>query len=361
MPIAPVHVIAEAGVNHNGKLELAMELIDVAAQAGADSVKFQTFRADALASESAPKANYQIRETGSEQSQQEMLKSLELDEAAHRKLLAHCNHRGVQFLSSPFDHESLRFLAQGLGLGTIKLGSGELTNGPLILAAANLASHLIISTGMATIGEVEDALAVVAYADANPGQVPNSLQAVKDALAGGQAMAGLRDRVTLLHCTTEYPAPPESTNLHAMTTLSRAFGLPVGYSDHTFGSAITLAAVALGATTIEKHFTLDRGMDGPDHAASLEPSELTDLVNDIRRITAAAGSGVKQPAACELSNRIVARKTMVASTSVPKGAQFEATSIAIKRHGAGLSPMHYWDVLGRHANRDYAVNDVIVD
>lgn len=352
-----VQVIAEAGVNHNGDLKMALELIDVAAEAGADVVKFQTFKSDALASTTAPKAGYQLRQTGEAQSQQEMLRALELDEAAHRRLVAHCAKRGITFLSSPFDHSSLDFLVNELGLKTIKLGSGELTNGPLLLAASQAADHLILSTGMATLGEVEDALAVVAFGLMFPSRTPESLQSVRDAFAQPAAIAALHGRVSILHCTTEYPAPIEAINLRAMDTLASAFGLPVGYSDHTDGVAVSLAAVARGATMIEKHFTLNRALPGPDHAASLEPDALKALVKQIRQVSDCLGTGIKQPAPCEMGNRRVARKTLVSTEPVAPGETFSASKIAVKRHGVGVSPMHFWDVVGRTARRHYALDE----
>lgn len=342
-------IIAEAGVNHNGSLDRALALVDAAADAGADIVKFQTFRADALAASSAPKAAYQKRETGAGETQLDMLRRLELDEAAHHALLDRCRARGIRFLSTPFDLGSLDLLLR-LDVPILKMGSGELTNAPLLLASARTQRPLILSTGMAGLAEVERALGVVAFGYLTPDAAPTRA-AFAATLSLPEAWDVLRQRVSLLHCTTEYPTPYDQVNLRALDTLAAAFGLPVGYSDHTQGLEISLAAVARGATIIEKHFTLDRTLPGPDHKASLEPEELKALAAGIRAIEAALGDGIKTPRACELPNVAVARKSLVAARPIAAGEPYTADTVSIKRPGTGRSPFDYWDVLGQQAPR----------
>ncbi len=348
----PTVIIAEAGVNHNGSLEMAIELVDAAAAAGADYVKFQTFRAAQLANASAPKAQYQQRTTDVAESQLEMLSRLELDEQAHETLLQRCKDKGISFLSSPFDHDSLALLTDRFSLPVIKLGSGELTNAPLLLDLARRNVSLILSTGMATLAEVEQALGVLAFGYSGSAAAPGQ-EAFQQALLVPEAWDQLREKVTLLHCTTEYPAAIEDTNLNVMETLRNAFGLRVGYSDHTEGNAISLAAVAMGACVIEKHFTLDRSLPGPDHAASVEPSELNALVRDIRRVEQAIGNGVKMPGKAEVANRAVARKSLFAARDIKSGETLQAEDICVMRPGTGLAPVLYWDMLGQPAARDY--------
>lgn len=352
-------VIAEAGVNHNGDPDLALRLIDAAAAAGADVVKFQTFRSGLLTSRFAAKADYQKRTTGEAQSQLEMLRKLELDREAHEALIAHCNQIGIAFLSSPFDLESLALLAQTFDMPMLKLGSGELTNAPLLLAAAQTGKSLVLSTGMATLSDVEDALAVLAFGYTTGSGIPPTRQGFRDAFESDAGQKMLRGKITLLHCTTEYPTPFGDVNLRAMDTLRKAFGVPVGYSDHTDGIAVSLAAVARGATIIEKHFTLDRTLPGPDHKASLEPVEFTALVKGIRAIEVALGDGIKRAAASEMSNRQVARKSLIAARPIAAGELLTADNLAVKRPGGGISPMLYWDVLGRPAARDFDEDEQI--
>jgi N-acetylneuraminate synthase len=347
----PTFIIAEAGVNHNGSVDLALQLVDAAAAAGADAVKFQTFRAEHLAVRSAPKAEYQKRETGSGQSQLEMLKALELSAEAHTHLMQRCAERGIEFMSSPFDEGSLALLVT-LGVRRLKLGSGELTNAPLLLAAARSGLPVIISTGMATMDDVEAALGVLAYGMSGSMATP-SRQAFKDAWATGETADRARQRTTVLHCTTEYPAPTDQSNVRAMVTMASQFGVNCGFSDHTVGDEAALAAVALGAVVIEKHFTLDRTMSGPNHKASLEPEGLARLVKGIRAVEAARGDGVKIPMAAERANTPIARKSLVAAKPIAKGERITAGHIAIKRPGTGRSPFDYWDVLGSVAARDY--------
>ncbi len=352
-----VLVIAEAGVNHNGSLERALEMVEVAAAAGADYVKFQTFQAAAIVSADAPKADYQARLTGTQESQLEMLRQLELSRDDHLVLQARCREHGIRFLSTPFDLSSLHLLCNELALDTIKLPSGELTNAPLLMAAARSGCQLIVSTGMAYLEEVEAALAVLAFGLIEKTRVPaqqDELFAAYRSEAGRQA---LREKVVLLHCTTEYPAPYESINLRAMDTLHSAFGLPVGLSDHSAGIAIPIAAAARGACVIEKHFTLDRRLPGPDHQASLEPAELKAAVAGIRAAELALGDGNKQPATVEQSNRLIARKSLVAARAIKAGEILSADVIAIKRPGNGISPMCYWNVLGQLSDRDYCPDE----
>jgi N-acetylneuraminate synthase len=356
---ARVLVIAEAGVNHDGSLERARALVDAAHAAGADIVKFQTFRADRIATRRVGKAAYQQRTTAAAESQHAMLKRLELDEAAHAELVAHCRARGIEFLSTPFDLPSVELLTGRHGLGRLKLSSGDLTNGPLLLAAARSGAAIILSTGMSTLGEVEAALGVLAFGMTAPSQQAPGEAAFAEAYRSNAGQQALRARVTLLHCTSEYPAPPASVNLRAMATLEAAFGLATGYSDHTLGSAVAIAAVARGAAVIEKHFTLDRTLPGPDHKASLEPGELAELVAAIRTVEAALGSPLKAPAAAEAGTRAVARKCLVAARPLARGEAFTAETIDCKRAEGGVSAMRYWEALGRIAGRDYAADEPI--
>lgn len=328
----PCFIIAEAGVNHNGDPELARQLIDVAKTAGADAVKFQLFRADRLASAAAPKAGYQVRTTGGGESQLEMLRRLELPLEAHRALWDYCRARGMLFLSSPFDEDSADWL-DALGVAAFKIPSGELTNLPFLAHVARKGKSLIVSTGMATLAEVEAAVRTI------------------DA-------AGNRD-VVLLHCVSNYPANPAEANLRAMQTMAEAFGLPVGYSDHTPGIEVALAAVALGACVIEKHFTLDRTLPGPDHRVSLEPQELVALVRGIRTVEAALGHGRKEPAPSEADTAAVARKSLVAAKDIAKGSTVTADSIAIKRPGTGLPPAVLDHLLGRTAIREIPADTLL--
>lgn len=327
-------IIAEAGVNHNGDINLAMQLIDAAAQAGADIVKFQTFSADRQVTRTADKAEYQKRETGSAESQYEMLRRLELTESMHYQLLSHCDERKIEFLSTGFDIESINFLAS-LNQKYFKIPSGEITNLPYLRHIGGLNKQVILSTGMATLGEVEQAI--------------NALEE-----AGTS-----RNQIAILHCTTEYPTPMSEVNLRAMLTLQKAFHVPVGYSDHTKGIEISVAAVAMGATVIEKHFTLDRNLPGPDHRASLEPYELRQMISAVRNIENAMGDGIKRPTASEKKNRLVARKSIVACRPISKGETFTAENLTVKRPGTGISPMEWDEVLGKNASRSFAVDELI--
>jgi N,N'-diacetyllegionaminate synthase len=327
-------IIAEAGVNHNGDLSLARKLIEAAAAAGADKVKFQTFSADRLVTASADKAPYQARATGNDESQHAMLRRLELSREMHTELISHCKSCGIEFFSTGFDPESVDLLVQ-LGATCFKIPSGEITNLPYLRRVGRYGMPVILSTGMSSLGEIEAALGVL------------------------EQSGTPRTQITVLHCTTEYPAPMAEVNLRAMLTIRDAFGVAVGYSDHTTGIEIALAAVAMGASVIEKHFTLDRALPGPDHKASLEPAELTAMVRGIRNIELALGSGVKRPSESETKNKSVARKSLVAAHAIRAGEAFTETNLAVKRPGSGVSPMCWDQVLGRKARRDFAVDELI--
>ena len=331
-----VLVIAEAGVNHNGDIDMAKRLVDAAAEAGADLVKFQTFTAEKIASRAAKKASYQARnEVGSEaDSQLEMLKRLELSEADHAVLIEHCAARDIGFFSTGFDLDSLDFL-NGLGFAQFKVPSGEITNLPYLRRIAGFGKDIILSTGMASMGDIEAAIEAM------------------------EAAGLVRERITVLHCTTEYPAPFDEVNLHAMNTIGRAFGVRVGYSDHTPGIEASLAAAALGARVIEKHFTLDRRLPGPDHAASLEPDELSALVRGIRRIEMALGRPEKRRTPSEAANVAVARKSIVAARPIAAGETFSDANLTAKRPGTGMSPMRWDEVIGRAAPRDFVPDEEI--
>ncbi len=351
-----VFVIAEAGVNHNGSLERARALVRAAAEAGADAVKFQTFKAEKVAAATAPKAAYQKEATGAGESQLDMIRKLELPDEAFRTLAADCRAAGIEFMSTPFDLGSLDFLVRETGLARLKIPSGEITNGPFLLAAARVGLPLIVSTGMATMEEIEDALGVLAFGLSGTNEPPGR---ATFAQAYAQGRETLTRRVTLLHCTTEYPAPFGEVHLRAMEAMRRHFGVPIGYSDHTPGIAVPVAAAALGAVTIEKHFTMDRTLPGPDHAASLEPGELKDMVRAIRSVEAALGEAIKAPQPSERANMAVARRSLVAARPIRKGERMAPVMLDAKRPGTGISPMRYWELLGTTATRDYAPDEPI--
>ncbi|MBP3193948.1 N-acetylneuraminate synthase [Natronogracilivirga saccharolytica] len=329
-----IKIIAEAGVNHNGSMKLAEELIDAAAEAGADFVKFQSFRADGLVSKNAPKADYQNRTTDVTESQYDMIRRLELQVQDHERLISHCRSRGIGFLSSPFDHDSIDLLDR-LGLDIFKVPSGDVTNLPYLRKLGALKKQVILSTGMADMKEVGDALQVL--------------------VSGGTP----KSNITVLHCNTEYPTPFEDVNLRAMQAIKRTYDVNIGYSDHTTGIEIPLAAAALGATVIEKHFTLDRNMEGPDHKASLEPDELQQMVAGIWNVEKALGSETKKPSPSEAANIPVVRKSIVAATDIAKGDEFTEGNLAVKRPGSGLSPMLWDEVLGRKAEKDFMKDELI--
>ncbi len=357
-----ITVIAEAGVNHNGDIERALALVDAAAEAGADVVKFQTFEPTALATANAPQADYQIRNDGGSQnppgSQLAMLQDLALSHRDHHRLLARCGERGIEFLSSPFDAGSARFLIDDLALPRLKLGSGELSNAPLLLQIARSGRSLILSTGMAEPEDIRQALGVLAFGYLNEDVAPSTaaFASAFDRMAGYQA---LERRVTLLHCTTEYPAPFEDINLRAMDSLRQTFGLAVGFSDHSPGIAMPIAAAARGACVIEKHVTLDRNLPGPDHRASLEPDELRAMVEGIRQVEQALGDGKKRIADSEHKNRNVARKSLVAARAIRTGELFSEHNLTSKRPGDGLAPIHYWALLGQPAQQNYVADEAI--
>lgn len=329
-----VFIIAEAGVNHNGSVDIAKKMIDVAAAAGVDAVKFQTFKAEKVISRYAPKAEYQKATTGEADSQMEMVKALELDYNQHVDLLNYCREKGIPFLSTPFDLESIDLL-NSLGLETFKIPSGEITNLPYLRKVGKLQKSIILSTGMAEMEEIEDALTVL--------------------VGAGTA----KEKITVLHCNTEYPTPYEDVNLLAMHSIKKAFGVNVGYSDHTLGIEVPIAAVALGATVIEKHFTLDKTMSGPDHKASLEPDALIAMVRAIRNIEKALGDGVKKPSASEIKNKPIARKSIVAAKAIKCGETFNKENITAKRPGIGISPMNWDRVVGKKAIRNFKEDELI--
>ena len=327
-------IIAEAGVNHNGDLELAKQIVKAAANAGADLVKFQTFTAERLAIDSAPKADYQNQTTDQKQSQFAMLRQLELTAEMHEQLIVYCSKQGIGFFSTGFDLQSVDYLAS-LGADRFKIPSGEITNLPYLRHVGAFGKPLILSTGMATLGEIEAALDACEIAGTP------------------------RSRITVLHCNTEYPTPMQDVNLRAMCSIRDAFGVAVGYSDHTLGIEVPIAAVALGATVIEKHLTLDRNLAGPDHKASLEPDEFAAMVRAIRNIEQAMGDGIKRPSPSEAKNKPIARKSLVAARSIKAGERFTPENLTAKRPGTGVSPMRWDTAMGRTATRDYGADEMI--
>ena len=329
-----VFIIAEAGVNHNGDIHIAMKLIDAAVSAGADAVKFQTFKTENVVSQTAPKAQYQ-KETGeSNESQFDMLKKLELDIDAHKTLLSYCQNKGIKFLSTPFDLKSIDLL-ESLGLDIYKIPSGEITNLPYLRRIGSLSKKVIMSTGMSTMNEIKDALSILLKAGT------------------------IKENITILHANTMYPTPMQDVNLRAMLTIQKYFDIPVGYSDHTLGIEVDIAAVAMGATVIEKHFTLDKTLDGPDHKASLNPVELKDMVIAIRNIEKAMGDGKKVVSSSEKANKDIARKSITAIQNINKGDIFTEENITVKRPGNGISPMKWDEVIGSIAKKNYLFDDLI--
>ncbi|MCF6211289.1 MAG: N-acetylneuraminate synthase [Gammaproteobacteria bacterium] len=356
----PVTIIAEAGINHDGDIERALALVDTAAEASADVVKFQTFRPTALASRHAPRASYQVRNdtTRQDDSQLAMLQRLALSDDEHFRLHEHCRARGIEFLSSPFDADSACFLIEDMALPRLKLGSGELTNAPLLLQIARSGRPLILSTGMAEPDEIRQALGVLAFGYLDEQASPSPATFAK-AFEHTSGRAILKGKVTLLHCTSEYPVPFTDVNLRAMDHLRDAFGLPVGFSDHTSGIHISIAAAARGACVIEKHFTLNSNLPGPDHRASLEPFELRAMVEGIRQVEQALGDGRKRVADSERKNRAIARKSLVATRPIRAGEAFSENNLTAKRPGDGLAPVHYWSLLGHLARHGYAADEAI--
>lgn len=329
-----VFIIAEAGVNHNGSIEIAKRLIDVASESGADAVKFQTFKAETLVSKDAQKAEYQKSTTDADESQFEMIKKLELDVSAHVELIDYCKCKNILFLSTPFDQDSVEML-NNMGLEIFKIPSGEITNLPYLRSIGGLRKKIIISTGMANIGEIEDALDVL--------------------VSAGTA----KENITVLHANTMYPTPMEDVNLRAMVTIGMTFDVAYGYSDHTLGIEVDTAAVAMGATVIEKHFTLDKDMEGPDHRASLEPDELISMVSAIRNIETALGSSVKKPSASEKPNINIARKSIFAKQEIKIGDVFTEKNLVVKRPGEGLNPMRWDEVIGTIAQKNYDIDEML--
>jgi len=330
-----VFIIAEAGVNHNGSIDLARKLIDVASESGADAVKFQTFKAVNLVSKNAKKAEYQKKNMNDEDdSQFNMLKKLELDLYTHKELISYCKVKNIMFLSTPFDHDSINLL-NDLGLEIFKIPSGEITNLPYLRHIGKLGKKVILSTGMADIGEVEDALDILTEAGTK------------------------KENITVLHANTMYPTPMEDVNLKAMVTIGNTFDIAYGYSDHTLGIEVDIAAVAMGASCIEKHFTLDKTMEGPDHKASLEPDELKAMVKSMRNIELALGSSIKKPSKSETPNINIARKSIVAQSAIKKGDMLSEDNLTIKRPGDGISPMRWDEVVGSIATQDYSADELI--
>lgn len=353
-----VYIIAEAGVNHNGSLEMAMDLVDAAAGAGADAVKFQTFSARKLVSRIALKADYQIASTGGAENQLQMLEKLELDPGAHRTIAGRCKTRGIEFLSTAFDEDSLDFLVSDLAMSRIKVPSGEITNAPYLLHAARKGKPILLSTGMSDLADIRTALGVLAFGLSQSGVPPRGTKLAEFAETE-YGRAALMRSVSLLHCTSEYPAPLGSVNLRAMDTLSREFGLPVGYSDHTVGITVPIAAAARGAVILEKHLTLDRSLPGPDHLASLQPDEFRAMVNAVREVGESLGTPEKSPTDTEVLNRVAARRSLVATERISRGQRFSSTNMGAKRPGSGLSPTLYWEMLETASEHDYQEDDLL--
>lgn len=353
-----VFVIAEAGVNHNGDIATALEMIDVAAVAGADAVKFQTFRAESIATSTVGRAEYQSRNLGIDGSQATMLRALELPDDAYASLTARAREAGVEFMSTAFDQVSLDFLVDMVGIRRIKIPSGELTNIPFLVMCAQRRLPMLVSTGMANMNEVRLALDGIAFGLLHESQ-PRSLDDIRGCSAGPAGQHVLAESVVLLHCTSDYPTAPKDANLRAMLSLRSEFSVEVGYSDHTLGIEMSVAATALGASAVEKHFTLSRNMTGPDHAASLEPGELTELVRAIRTVSMGLGSGRKEPTVGECRVAPLVRKVLVASRPIAVGQVIGPDDVATKRAGEGLAPHRYWDLLGTRARRNYDTDDVL--
>ena len=353
-------VIAEAGVNHNGNFELAKELVSAAAECGADAIKFQTFNADRLVTACVEKTRYQKKSSKPTESQKEMLKKLELPLESFKEIQALCLEKNIKFLSTAFDQGSLNLIANTLNVDTLKVASGEITNFPLLLAHARTKKKLIVSTGMCNLSEIQAALKVISYGlIAEKNDIPSHPDSFLKTYLSSESKDKLRQHVTLLHCTTEYPAPLDEINLHAITTIKNAFGLPVGYSDHSEGITVSLAAVAKGASIIEKHFTLDQNFEGPDHKASLNPDDFTRLVKEIRYVERALGSHEKVATSSELANSALIRKSVVAARSIAEGELFSEANLTTKRPGTGTQPKFFWSLLGKTAKKKYNEDEPI--
>ncbi len=352
------YIIAEAGVNHNGSESLAMDMVTIAKEMGADAIKFQLFKAGSLVTTSAEQAQYQKKTSEQQKTQYQMLKELELPNDSFKKLQAHALKEEIDFIITPFDLESLQFIVQDLALQVVKIGSGDVTNGPLLLAAARSQKEIILSTGMCTLSDIEKALKVITFGYLAKEEFPTA-QSLEDYYLSSSAQSILEEKVTLLHCTSEYPAPVEEVNLKAMDTIFAAFGLPVGLSDHTQGIGIAIAAVAREAIMIEKHFTLDNEMVGPDHRASLNPVEFRAMISGIRQVEKALGDGRKCPTLSETKNADVVRRSLVANQNIASGETFTEGNIGIKRPSNGISPMAYWDFLGKKANKNFTKDEML--
>lgn len=349
-------VIAEAGVNHNGSVEIAKKLIDEAKIAQVDAIKFQSFTGKNIIRKGTQKADYQKEQTGNNEDQLAMVSKLELSEESHLEIFNYAKERGIEVISTPFDLESVDLLEK-LQVNRYKIPSGEITNPLLLYKVASTGKPVILSTGMATIGEIENALAILAYGLG--GKKEPSLQKCLEFYGTKEAQSLLRDNVTVLHCTTQYPAPIDEVNLNVIGSLQKAFNLNIGYSDHTEGIGVSLAAVALGGVMIEKHFTLDRNMDGPDHAASIEPSDLQALVKEIRRVEGCLGDSQKLPTSSEIKNIPIVRRSIVAKLEIKKGETLTLENLTLKRPGTGRNPMDVWDLIGSKATRDYQEDDFV--
>lgn len=352
------YIIAEAGVNHNGSLDLAFSLIDVAVEAGADAVKFQTFKTENLVTKKARQAEYQVENIGEETSQFDMLKKLELTYDEFVQLKAYCDEKKIEFLSTPFDRESVDFLVDEIRINTVKIPSGELTNVPLIHYIATKRKPIILSTGMATMDDIHEALSFISYGMAYPNEKV-VLDAVREFYNTSEAKKWLRDYVTVLHCTTEYPTPYKDINLRAMDYLKKELQVNTGLSDHSEGIYVPVAAVACGAKIIEKHFTISRHLPGPDHRASLEPVELAEMVKAIRMIEQSLGSGEKKLTLNEQCNQVAARKSLVAEKMIQAGDTFTEENLTIKRPGSGIMPSEFWSLLGTTASKSYEEDELI--
>lgn len=357
-----VSIIAEIGVNHNGSEDLAKKLVDSAKNAGADIVKFQTFIASNLVTQDAKKAKYQERISASGDSQFSMLNALELSFNSFKNIARYCENVGIKFMSTAFDKECLDFLVDEIQVNVLKIPSGEITNAPLILEHAKKGLDIFLSTGMASMEEIEDALGVIAYGYMNQGKSNKNLskENFSNAIKSKAGKRLIKEKVTIFHCTTEYPAPVDEINLNALTQISNTFNTKIGYSDHSKGILIPVSAVAMGALVIEKHFTLDNSMDGPDHFASLEPEEFKEMVDGIRDCEKYMGDGIKKATKSEVQNKLASRKSLVAGRDITSGELFTKDNIDIKRPGGGISPMFFWKILGTNSDRDYSKDELII-
>lgn len=353
-----VFVIAEVGVNHDGDLQKAIDLVSVASESGADAVKFQSFNSSELATYNAPKAEYQKRFEKKDNNQLEMLRKLELSYEDQIKIFQECTKKNIEFMSTAFDQESLSFLIDHLGVKKLKIASGEITNAPFLISHGKSNLEIILSTGMSNIEEIDQALKFLCFGNIKTDDIPKDKK-INEVYASDQSQNYLKEKVSLLHCTTQYPAKDENLNLNAINTLKENFNLRVGYSDHSKGILASSNAVSLGAEIIEKHFTLDKNASGPDHSSSLEPDELKDMISNIRRTENFLGDGIKKAIQDEFENLIVARKSIYAKKSIKIGDKFSDENISIKRPGSGLSPIRYWDLLGKVSRNNYLIDEEI--